>query len=74
MQFTQPNSRARAMHQVVDQLLSGARISLTFQTESEAVQGLTALHDVATSRRVGILVESTGRRTVAVRLVESEAA
>jgi hypothetical protein len=74
MKFQQPNSRARAMHQVVDQLISGARVTLTFQTESEARYGLEALHEVATLRRVGVRVEPTGPRTVEVRLVEPQAA
>lgn len=74
MRFTQPNSRARAMHQVVNHLISGASVTLTFQTESEALSGLEALHEVATQRRVGIVVESIGGRKVEVRLVEARMA
>jgi hypothetical protein len=74
MMFQQPNSRARAMHQVVDRLITGARVTLSFQTESEARQGLDALHEVALSRRVGIVVEPRGDRQVEIYLVEQQAA
>lgn len=74
MKFQQPNSRARAMHQVVNQLISGASVTLTFQTESEAFSGLEALHEVAIQRPVGIVVEPIGNRKVEVRLVEARVA
>lgn len=74
MRFQQPNSRARAMHQVVNQLTLGNGVTLTFQTASEARYGLEALHEVATARRVGIVVESVGHRTVEVRLAKAKAA
>jgi hypothetical protein len=74
MTFEQPNSRARVMHQVVDRLINGARLTLSFQTEPEARRVLEALHEVATVRLIGIVVEPLGDLTVEVRLVEQRVA
>jgi hypothetical protein len=74
MTFEQPNGRARVMHQVADRIINGARLTLSFQTESEARRGLEALHEVAVLRRIGIVVEPLGGLTVEVRLVEQRVA
>lgn len=73
MIFTQPNSLARLMHQLVDQLTCGQVMTLTFATEAEVRQGLTALHEVAQSRRVGVQVTPTGPHTIELRLVAEAA-
>ena len=64
MQFRQPNSLARAMHQVMNDLMGGQTISLRFGSEAEVHHVLGILNEVAISRRVRISVRSTGARTL----------
>ena len=73
MIFTQPNSLARLMHQLVNQLSSGQVVTLTFATEAEVQHGLTALHEVAQSRGVGVQVTPTGPLTIELSMVPKAA-
>jgi hypothetical protein len=68
MIFQQPSDLARAMHQVLDQLLRGQTVTLSFATNDEAAHALDVLNEVATERQVTILVEPAGRRSLQMSL------
>lgn len=64
MRFRQPNSLARAMHQVLNDLLSGQTVSLRFASEAEVQHVLDVLQEVAIDRRLAVNVRSVGPRTL----------
>lgn len=68
MQFQQPNSLARAMHQVLNDLVGGQTISLRFGSEAEVQRVLEVLSEVAHSRRIQLEVRASGVRTLEVSL------
>jgi hypothetical protein len=68
MRFRQPNSLARALHQVVSDLTQGQTVELRFESEAEVRHLLEVLHEVASERRVLVNVHSTGRRSLELSL------
>lgn len=73
MQFRQPNSLARAMHQVLNDLLRGQTVSLRFDSEFEVQHVLETLNEVARDRHVLIAIRITGRRTLELSQVADAA-
>jgi len=68
MRFRQPNSLARTMHQVLNDLLSGQSVSLRFGSEAEVQHVLEVLQEVATDRHLAVEVRSVGVRTLELSL------
>ena len=68
MRFRQPRSLARAMHQVLNDLLGGQTVSLRFGSEAEVQHVLEVLREVATDRRLAVDVRSVGHRTLELSL------
>jgi len=73
MQFRQPSSLSRLVHQLVDQVARGEVISLTFGSEAEARHLLTMLHEIATERQVSVFATSTGARSIELCLAAEAA-
>ena len=71
MPFRQPNSLARALHHVVNDLMSGQTVELRFGTEAELRHLLEALQEVTAARHLSVQVHATGRRTLEVSLTRS---
>ena len=73
MEFRQPSSLARAMHQVLDDLLRGQTVTLSFATEAEVRHLLTVLNEVAADRRIAVLATSVGQRSLELSLATEAA-
>ena len=73
MPFRQPNSLARALHQVMNDLLAGQTVELRFGAETELRYMLDSLREVTAVHRVAVQVQTTGRQSVAVSLVRDAA-
>jgi len=73
MLFRQPNSLARVMHQVLDQIERGTVLTIRFGDETEAEHGLQVLHEVACQRSLGVLVTPVGSHAVELRVVDEAA-
>lgn len=73
MIFRQPNSLARVMHQVLDQVERGRVLTLEFGDALEARHGLEVLHEVARERQVGVVVTPVGSHAVELRLLAEAA-
>jgi hypothetical protein len=56
------------MHQVVNDLIRGQRVTLAFGSDAELRHVLEVLHEVATSRQLSVRVEATGRRHLELSL------
>ncbi len=68
MIFRQPSSLARAMHQVLNDLLRGEVVTLSFTTEAEVRHVLTVLNEVAADRQIAIQATSVGQRSIELSL------
>ena len=68
MPFRQPNSLARALHQVMNDLVAGQTVELRFGTEAELRHLLEALQEVTATHHVSVQVHTTGRRTLELSL------
>lgn len=68
MPFRQPNSLARTLHQVLNQVLRGQTVTLQFASEADARYVLSVLREVAAERQVSVVTTSTGPRTIELRL------
>lgn len=66
--FQQPSDLARVMHQVLNQLLRGQSVTISFATNDEAAHALRVLNEVATERQITIMVEPDGRRSLKMTL------
>lgn len=73
MIFRQPNSLARVMHQVLDQVERGRVLTVEFGDTLEARHGLEVLHEVAQERQVGVVVTPVGAHVIELRLVADAA-
>ncbi len=73
MEFRQPSSLARAMHQVLNDLLRGEVVTLSFATEAEVRHVLTVLNEVAADRHIAILATSVGQRSLELALATEAA-
>ncbi len=72
MEFRQPNSLARTLHRVLNDLIGGQRVTLSFGTEAEVRRVLEVLHEVTTDRRVAVTVRAVGQRSLELTLTEEE--
>jgi len=73
MEFRQPSSLARTMHQVLNDLLRGEVVTLSFATEAEVRHVLTVLNEVAADRQIAILATSVGQRSIELVLATEAA-
>lgn len=72
MEFRQPNSLARTLHQVLNDLIGGQSVTLSFGTEAEVRRVLEVLQEVTTDRRVAVTVRAVGQRSLELTLTELE--
>ncbi len=68
MIFRQPSSLARAMHQVLNDLMRGEVVTLSFATEAEIHHVLTVLNEVAADRHITVQATSVGQRSLELSL------
>ncbi|MDQ3655093.1 MAG: hypothetical protein M3457_08445 [Chloroflexota bacterium] len=73
MEFRRPSSLAHAMHQVLNDLLRGEVVTLSFTTEAEVRHVLTVLNEVAADRQIAILATSVGQRSLELSLATDAA-
>ncbi len=74
MQFRQPNELSRVMSQMLDQLAPDRVLTLEFASHEELQRGLSALHEVALARQLGVVVTPIHKHRIELRLAEAQAA
>lgn len=74
MEFRQPNNLARTLHQVLNDLVGGQCVTLSFGNDTEVRRVLEVLQEVTTDRRVAVTVRAVGSRSLELTLAKDEQA
>jgi hypothetical protein len=68
MRFEQPNNLARALQVLLNDVVGGKTLSLSFSNEEDVRKVLETLDEVARAQAVTVLVRPIGRRTLELTL------